>query len=497
MAINFPTNPVNGQTFVALGRGWQYNSTSGSWEALIRVNTAFDSDDVHQGTTNLYATNESIDDRVGALIQAGNNITVNYDDANNQLTLSAVASNTASDLIPDQNNFRDIGSTTLKWKDLHMAGDATIDGNLTVNGSTTTINSTQLDVDDLNITIASGAASAAAADGAGITVDGASATLTYTSSNDRWNFNKDLVVGTVHGALSGNATTSTTTAGLSNHSIDALSDVDITTNTPSNGNILVWDVNKFVVAVPYGTGNFNTDFAAKIDTTGITNGQILVYNSSSSKFVAGDGYSTGTFNTDFATKSIHDLSDVVNTGLAGNRVLIYNQSTSNYEPGLISPSNLATTNSFVDEFTANGGTASFTLSQDPGSKANLLIFVDGVPQLNSNISLSGTSVTLGGTPSNGQIVEARGYGILNNIGAPSDGTVTNAKLALTYTSNQYTGNGSLATYTIPADHSADSILVILDGLILTPADYSVSGTTLTFGSAPLNGQQIDIRYLPV
>ena len=91
MAINFPTNPTNGQTFVALGRGWQYNSTSGSWEALIRVNTAFDSDDVHQGTTNLYATNESIDDRVGALIQAGNNITVNYDDANNQLTLSAVA----------------------------------------------------------------------------------------------------------------------------------------------------------------------------------------------------------------------------------------------------------------------------------------------------------------------------------------------------------------------------------------------------------------------
>ena len=111
--------------------------------------------------------------------------------------------------------------------------------------------------------------------------------------------------------------------------------------------------------------------------------------------------------------------------------------------------------------------------------------------------MNGTSVTLGGTPSNGQVIEARGYGILNNIGAPSDGTVTNAKLALTYTSNQYTGNGSLATYTIPADHSADSILVILDGLILTPADYSVSGTTLTFGSAPLNGQQIDIRYLPV
>ena len=65
MAINFPTNPVNGQTFLALCRVWQYNSTSGSWEALIRVNTAFDSDDVPEGTTNLYTSNETIDDRVG------------------------------------------------------------------------------------------------------------------------------------------------------------------------------------------------------------------------------------------------------------------------------------------------------------------------------------------------------------------------------------------------------------------------------------------------
>ena len=108
MAINFPTNPTNGQTFVALGRGWQYNSTSGSWEALIRVNTAFDSDDIIQGTTNLYASNETIDDRVGGLLQAGNNITINYDDANDQLTINAsVGSSFANDLLPDQNNLRD------------------------------------------------------------------------------------------------------------------------------------------------------------------------------------------------------------------------------------------------------------------------------------------------------------------------------------------------------------------------------------------------------
>ena len=190
MALNFPNSPANGDIYQALGRGWKYNSTASAWESLIRVNTAFDSDDITEGATNLYQNPENIQDEVNNLLQQGNNITLVYDDAANTMTISAVGSNTASDLLPDQNDFRDIGSTTLKWKDLHMAGDAIIDGNLTVNGTTTTINSTTLDVDDLNITIASGAADSAAADGAGITVDGASATLTYSSTGDKWVFNK-------------------------------------------------------------------------------------------------------------------------------------------------------------------------------------------------------------------------------------------------------------------------------------------------------------------
>lgn len=79
---------------------------------------------------------------------------------------------------------------------ISTSGDVTVGGNLTVNGTTTTINSTTLDIDDLNITLASGAANAAAADGAGITVDGASATLTYYSTPDAWSFNKSISIDT-------------------------------------------------------------------------------------------------------------------------------------------------------------------------------------------------------------------------------------------------------------------------------------------------------------
>lgn len=68
--------------------------------------------------------------------------------------------------------------------------DLTVNGNFTVNGTTTTINSTTLTVDDKNIVLASGATDNSEADGAGITIDGSNASITYTNSGDAWNINK-------------------------------------------------------------------------------------------------------------------------------------------------------------------------------------------------------------------------------------------------------------------------------------------------------------------
>lgn len=104
-----------------------------------------------------------------------------------------------------------LNSDDVTATNISVAGNATITGNLTVQGTTTTINSTTLAVGDLNITLAKDATSAGAANGAGLTVNGptTAATLTYTSADDRWNLNKNLNVGTVYGALSGNAATAT------------------------------------------------------------------------------------------------------------------------------------------------------------------------------------------------------------------------------------------------------------------------------------------------
>ena len=103
-------------------------------------------------------------------------------------------------------------------------GTVVIAGNLQVDGTQTTINSTTVSIDDLNFSIATDAADSAAANGAGITVGGAGATLNYTHATTSWDMNKPLnvtgnigVTGTVDGvdiaARDAILTSTTTTAG--------------------------------------------------------------------------------------------------------------------------------------------------------------------------------------------------------------------------------------------------------------------------------------------
>jgi hypothetical protein len=97
-------------------------------------------------------------------------------------------------------------------------GDVFILGNLEVKGTTTTINSTSVEIDDVNLTLAGNADTATQADGAGLTVGGANATFTYDSSEDSWVSNKVMqasefvgnVTGNVTGDVSANSVISTT-----------------------------------------------------------------------------------------------------------------------------------------------------------------------------------------------------------------------------------------------------------------------------------------------
>ena len=63
---------------------------------------------------------------------------------------------------------------------------------------------------------------------------------------------------------------------------------------------------------------------------------------------------------------------------------------------------------------------------------------------------------------------------------------------------QFSGDGSTTAFTITAGHTVNSILVTENGVLQKPTtDYTVSGTTLTFTTAPANTVQIGVRFLVV
>ena len=78
--------------------------------------TTFNTDDLLEGSLNLYYTDERVDDRVNTFIQAGLGITTSYDDVNNELTIE-------SDTI-EENCKNATASTILKGTPVYQTGTA-------------------------------------------------------------------------------------------------------------------------------------------------------------------------------------------------------------------------------------------------------------------------------------------------------------------------------------------------------------------------------------
>jgi hypothetical protein len=75
-----------------------------------------------------------------------------------------------------------------------QVNNLTISGDLLVQGNTVILNTASLSIEDKNILLANGAINAAAADGAGITIAGANASIIYTSNGDKFTINKDVEI---------------------------------------------------------------------------------------------------------------------------------------------------------------------------------------------------------------------------------------------------------------------------------------------------------------
>ena len=261
-------------------------------------------------------------------------------------------------------------------------GTVQIKGNLQVDGTNTTINSATLTVDDKNIVIASGAANAAAADGAGITVDGASATLTYTASNDRFAFNKELTVARVHGNLTGDVTG--TVSDISNHS---------TTNLSEGTNLYFTNARADArIALQVGA---NLDLSSK-DTDALSEGSTNLY------FTNARADTRATLRITAA--DIGNLNNVDETGVANNKILKYNSTSSKWEvadeatPGI---ANLVedTTPQLGGTLDANGNNISFGDSDKAmfGDSNDLQIYHESTYNNSVIVESGGGNLLLGGS----------------------------------------------------------------------------------------------------
>jgi hypothetical protein len=78
-------------------------------------------------------------------------------------------------------------------------------------------------------------------------------------------------------------------------------------------------------------------------------------------------------------------------------------------------------------------------------------------------------------------------------------TLTNKTIGigqLTCNTRAYTGDGSTVAFTVTSGQTVDNVLVFLNGVFQRPTtDYTVSGTTLTFGTAPVSADNILIKEL--
>mgnify|MGYP003146026352 CR=1 FL=1 len=125
---------------------------------------------------------------------------------------------------------------------------------------------------------------------------------------------------------------------------------------------------------------------------------------------------------------------------------------------------------------------------------------EGQIQLNCRVNSHGQKI----------IAQPHSEGVTNEMLLPKGGnstlvseiatqTLTNKTIGvgqLTCNTRAYTGDGSTVAYTVTNGVTVDNVLVFLNGVFQRPTtDYSVSGTTLTFGTAPVSADNILIKEL--
>ena len=341
-------------------------------------------------------------------------------------------------------------------------GKVVISGDLQVDGTTTTINSTTLDVDDINITVAKGAVNAAAANGAGLTVEGptTAATLLYASADDSWNLNKktaaiELQIDNIN--VNGNTISSTNTNGT-------------ITLTPNGTGDLVLDGLKWPQAD--GTANYvlKTDGAGQLSWVAQSGGSFTSFT------VAGDTGTSQTIN-DANTLTISGGTNLNSVASATDTITINLDSSVS---GLTSVGSTAFSGTNFDASGSSGGHLRNSSGVDQldwgaGGSSNLSLLVA------TNINPANANVSIAPTGTGSLTINPATAGTMNNVAI--GGTTAAAGTFTAVNTTTITGTGTNANITITPDGTGS---IVLDGLNWPTADGSANQVLKTNGTGQLS-----------
>jgi hypothetical protein len=158
----------------------------------------------------------------------------------------------------------------------------------------------------------------------------------------------------------------------------------------------------------------------------------------------------------------------------------------------------------AERFNGNNSTVAFTLLRQVVSPTDVEVFVENVRQepIVAYSIVSGNILTFTEAPQTGTnniYVIYRGSGVSNYAFVP-DGSISYAKLANNirqFNVDNFTANGTGQTFTLsetPA--TANTVIAAIDGVVQTaPSNYSISGSTIIFTSAPAASANVTVRHL--